>query len=540
MTAVITDIHRKLAPFLVTGLSGPKLTQEEGELLAAAPPAGVILFHRNVESVQQLRTLTGEVMEIIGKASGSPPLIMADHEGGRISVLAKAIGAPPSPMAIGRSGGKALVTLVMSRTARRMRNCGINLSLSPVADVNTEPLNPVIGTRSFGEEPGPVSESVRAAVRAIASEGMLSCLKHFPGHGATAVDSHLALPVTGRTLDELGKVELIPFIAGIEEGADTVMTAHIALEEGGMPVSLDRRIVTGLLREKLGFDGVVITDALEMGGALPDGKAMSSIDPEVGEGKSADAVPAAVIPAALEAGNDLLLMSRPVGEVYSELAGSEEFLAGKLADMRLGESAGRSAARISALRGRVPAAVPESPLDEPEAVCGNLPGFSVFTIPPGRQYGFPDVIRPVFIGWKGDFDSPVTGRFISRVYEGLGRAGLLKGPAPGPDAVEPFWSGGDPRRGLYSLGPAQEDCPGKVLVLLCRRQPPEDQVRRAAAGCEAVVVAGRPWDASMVPESTPLVITYGIYDGAADQLADILGGSGRDPSGEEGEPKKSD
>ncbi|MCK4549008.1 MAG: glycoside hydrolase family 3 protein, partial [Candidatus Krumholzibacteria bacterium] len=276
---MIRDIHRHLSPFLVTGLAGTELTPAERELLSLAPPAGVILFSRNVESSDQLRLLTSDIRTIVEAASGLTPLIMADHEGGRISVLAAAIGTPPSQMAawIPRSG--KLLSDIVARTAFRMRYCGVNLSLSPVADVASEPLNPVIGTRSFGEDQATVSAAVRIAVRTIAGEGALSCLKHFPGHGATVFDSHLTLPVIGRTIEQLRAEELPPFIAGMEEGADTVMTAHIALAEGDPPASLDRRIVTGLLREKLGFEGVIITDALEMAGVLPDGIAMKSIDP---------------------------------------------------------------------------------------------------------------------------------------------------------------------------------------------------------------------------------------------------------------------
>ena len=519
MAHSISDIHRRLAPFLVTGLSGTELTAGERELLSQAPPAGVILFYRNVESIDQLQRLTGEVNGIIESASGLPPLIMADHEGGRISVLARAIGAPPSQMAIGQSGGKVLVPRILGRTARRMKRCGINLTLSPVADVNSEPLKPVIGTRSFGEDPESVSGAVREAVRTIAEEGMLSCLKHFPGHGATVFDSHLTLPTIGKTIEELQEVEFPPFVAGIEEGADTVLTAHIALSEGDPPASLDRRIVTGLLREKLGFEGVVITDALEMAGVLPDGKAMSSIDPGAADDKAAGAVPAAVIRRALEAGNDLMLMSRPIGEVYDEIAEYEA----SLSDISQDEA---SAARITMLRKRVDTASLDTSGDDTDDDSEPLSNFAVFSIPNEREYGFPKEIRPVFTGWKRDFDDYVVRRFISRVFEGLDRAGLRPGPVPDLDRPEPVRLDDGSESGLYTLGQAGWTGSGKVLFLLCRKSPPEEIIRDAALGCEAVVVAARPWDAGMLPDDIPLIITYGIYDGAADQVGDVLGGSG--------------
>jgi beta-glucosidase-like glycosyl hydrolase len=465
---------------------------------------------------------------------------MADHEGGRISVLARAIGAPPSQMAIGRSGGKILIPRIMGRTVRLMKKCGINLTLSPVADVNSERLNPVIGTRSFGEDPESVSGAVRIAVLTIAAEGMLSCLKHFPGHGAAAFDSHLTLPVIGKTVDELQMVEFPPFIAGIEEGADTVMTAHVALSEGDPPASLDRRIVTDLLREKLGFEGVVITDALEMAGALPDRKAMSSIDPGVGTDKSAGAVPAAVIWRALEAGNDLLLMSRPIGEVYDEIADNEAALSDIFQDEASAERIERSVARITTLRNSVDTASPKTSGDGMDNGNEPLSNFAVFSIPPGREYGFPREIRPVFTGWKRDFDDYVVRRFISRVFEGLDRAGLHPGPVPDLDRPEPVRLDNGSESGLYTLGPAGWTDSGKVMFLLCRRPPPEEIIRNAASGCEAVVVAERPWDADMLPDHIPLVITYGIYDSAADQVVDVLSGSGWRGPGDDPTPQKLD
>ncbi|HER43830.1 MAG TPA: glycoside hydrolase family 3 protein, partial [Candidatus Eisenbacteria bacterium] len=429
MPGSISDIHRKLAPFLVSGLDGTVLTPAERRILSVAPPAGVILFHRNVESIEQLCRLTGEIRMLIGKASGLSPLIAADHEGGRISVLARAIGVPPSQMAAWNPRSEKLLDSFVASTAFKMRHCGLSLALSPVADVASEPLNPVIGTRSFGEDSASVSDAVRIAVRALAREGMLSCLKHFPGHGASVRDSHMTLPVIGKSIEQLREVELPPFIAGIEEGADTVMTAHIALAEGGPPASLDRGTVNGILREMLGFTGVIITDALEMAGALPDGVAMRSVDPAAGK-RSGEAVPASIAARALEAGNDLLLMSRPLEEVYDELAEHAVPLLEKFRDPALRKMMESSSERIASLREKVHLPPAESHGGMQNAVakvreaCRDEPVMARYYFLDGEaetpvevRGGPPGPALPVFLGEKADFDNYVVRRFIYRILE---------------------------------------------------------------------------------------------------------------------------
>jgi beta-glucosidase-like glycosyl hydrolase len=552
MDTDISNIHRLLSPFLVTGLAGTELTHTEREMLSQAPPAGVILFHRNVESAGQLDRLTGEVKSLIEEATGLTPLVMADHEGGRISVLSRAIGAPPSQMAAWRPGSGELLAGIVAATSRLMSVCGINLSLSPVADVNSEPLNPVIGTRSFGEDPEEVSAAVRIAVRALAGEGMLSCLKHFPGHGAAALDSHLTLPVIGRTIEELRKEELTPFIVGIEEGADTVMTAHIALSEGDPPASLDSEIVTDLLRGKLGFKGVVITDALEMAGVLPDGLAMKSVDPASGRRKSGSAVPASIAARALGVGNDLLLMSRPLEEVYSELALHSAVLGDELSTAALAGRMEESVERIVSLRERANEASQEDPsTGELQASLdrGRDAYLNAALLTGSLCFSAGETVAPVFLGAESDFDSYVVRRFIFRVLEGLAGVGpyeehphddhphddhrndhpdRVSDRVPerffDPDKLGPVGTDGGLETGLYLFEPVMRPVSKKVLFLLCRKPPPEDVIRTVAAGYDSVVAAGRPWDAALLPPGTSVVVTYGIYDAAADRIAGMIRG----------------
>ncbi|MBN1163005.1 MAG: glycoside hydrolase family 3 protein, partial [Candidatus Krumholzibacteriota bacterium] len=310
------DILKSIALRLVVGLEGTSLSGRERDLLSEYPPAGIILFARNVQTKVQLTDLISAVRAIIADASGLVPLIMADHEGGRISVLARAVGVPPPPLASWNDRDIDVLREVYLETSRRVRACGINMILGPLADINSEPLNPVIGTRAFGETAAVVAPAVGESVRALAEGGILSCLKHFPGHGSTLTDSHLELPLLDKSLEELKAEELIPFRQGISAGADSVMIAHIATRGRPLPASLDRGVIAQLLREECGFGGVVITDALEMAGVLtgrgePPGQRSEKYPGGSDRYGGSGGGPVSVIGPALEAGNDLLLFCRP-------------------------------------------------------------------------------------------------------------------------------------------------------------------------------------------------------------------------------------
>jgi beta-N-acetylhexosaminidase len=526
MSIKTADIHRELSSLLVAGLAGTRLTDGERRLLEEAPPAGLILFGRNVESAGQLRKLTGDITSVVTEASGLPPLIMADHEGGRISVLAEAIGAPPSQMAAWRPGSGELLAEIVSRTARQMMECGFNLTLSPVADVNSEPNNPVIGTRSFGESADVVSPAVRIAVKAIAGEGMLSCLKHFPGHGATALDSHVTLPVTGRSIEQIREEELPPFIAGIEEGADMVMTAHIAQTGEDPPASLDPRIVTDLLRGILSFEGVVITDALEMAGAGSE-------------------APVTIAASAIEAGNDLLLMSRPIEEVYAEVSSFSAALETGLDACRRAGLVGLHSARIRSIRERmIPGGIVGGHVGRegimPDGIASAASSFEadmiVSTAGLERLATVSLPLSPVFLGYQSDFESPVVSRFIGRVLDGLGRGrfshierdgdGSIK-YAPGPGgtgSLVPVEGLQDDAAGLFLLDPGGKTGSGRALLLLCRRPLPGELVGRMSVEYEFVVAAEGPWDVSLLDPGIPVAVTYGTYDAAADRVAELLKG----------------
>ncbi|MEP6688523.1 MAG: glycoside hydrolase family 3 N-terminal domain-containing protein, partial [Gemmatimonadales bacterium] len=201
--------------------------------------------------------------------SGLPLLVGSDFEGGTSLRLIGGTLFPPN-MGVGATGSDSAAYDLGRITALEGRAVGVQLAFAPVADVNNNPANPIINTRAFGEDPAEVGRLVAAEVRGLQDHGMLATAKHFPGHGDTGTDSHLALPVIGSTWARLDSVELVPFRAAIAAGVDVVMSAHIALpaiDPGQLrPGTVAPNILTGILRDSLGFKGLIVTDALNMAG----------------------------------------------------------------------------------------------------------------------------------------------------------------------------------------------------------------------------------------------------------------------------------
>ncbi len=246
---------------LMIDLSGPSLTPDERAFLSEHPVGGVCLFARNIEDRFQVAELTSELRSLCGDAL----LVATDQEGGGV-VRALDVPYPPSAMALGAVDDPALTEKVGAATARGLRAQGINLNFAPVADVNSNPRNPVIADRAFGESPAHVARHVAAFVRGTQAAGVAACAKHFPGHGDTETDSHLGLPILEADLERLEELEFVPFRAALAADVAAVMTAHIVLPQLGAhyPATLSKDVLTGLLRDRLGFDGVVFTDALNM------------------------------------------------------------------------------------------------------------------------------------------------------------------------------------------------------------------------------------------------------------------------------------
>ncbi|MBV1848795.1 glycoside hydrolase family 3 protein [Catellatospora tritici] len=228
--------------------------------------AGYTLFGYNIADADQLATLTTQL-----RAARPDALLAIDEEGGDVTRLAHRTGSPyPGNAALGAIGDLDLTRRVYHAIGTELTAAGINLNLAPTVDVNTATDNPIIGTRSFGADPVRVAAHAAAAVVGLQQAGVAACAKHFPGHGATVTDSHHDLPTVDVTEQVLRERELPPFAAIVAAGAKAVMTAHIRVPvlTGDDPATFSRAILTGLLREEFGFTGVVVTDALEMQGAL--------------------------------------------------------------------------------------------------------------------------------------------------------------------------------------------------------------------------------------------------------------------------------
>ena len=261
------EIRKIIGQKLCIGFDGPEITPEFREFVKTYGIGNVILFRRNVISAEQIRHLTRELKDLILRETGIPAMIAIDEECGRLSRLDHIGIRTPDAMGIGATGDPQKAFEVGAAIGAELKDFGIDMNLAPVLDVNSNPRNPIIGVRSFGTDPQTVCEFSTAYMKGLQSQGILCCGKHFPGHGDTDTDSHIAFPVVNKTREETEKMELIPFRRAIGEGIEAIMSAHVvfpALEPDRVPSTVSRRVITGLLREEMNFRGVIISDCMEM------------------------------------------------------------------------------------------------------------------------------------------------------------------------------------------------------------------------------------------------------------------------------------
>ncbi|EYB68155.1 glycoside hydrolase family protein [Deinococcus phoenicis] len=246
---------------LIVDLPGPDLTPEEGRFLARHGFGGVCLFARNITTPER----TARLVRAIRDALGPDALIATDQEGG--AVLRRLdVPHPPTPMGLGALRDPAAAREAGAVAARGLLDLGINWNFAPSLDVNVNPRNPVIGERAFGSDPALVAQLGVAWALGSEAAGVMSAVKHFPGHGDTQVDSHLDLPTVNKSREALEGCEWRPFRAAVQAGVGSVMTAHILYPalDTERPATLSPTVLTGLLRSEWGYEGVVVTDAMDM------------------------------------------------------------------------------------------------------------------------------------------------------------------------------------------------------------------------------------------------------------------------------------
>jgi beta-N-acetylhexosaminidase len=342
------SLEQKVGQVFMLGFDGTTLHDANRTLVRGLHLGGVTLFARNIETGQQLARLNADLQTI---ADPVPLFISVDQEGGLVVRVTQGATIFPGNMAVGATRDPQLARGVAEASASELLAMGVNMDLAPVVDVNTNPLNPVIGVRSFGSDPHLVSNLGVETVRGLQSRGVSAVAKHFPGHGDTDVDSHRDLPVSAHSAQRLQSVELVPFSSAIGAGVDGIMTAHLYVRSieprQDLPATLSKTVLSGLLRDQLGYQGLILTDALDMGAIKKDRSAAeAAVD-------------------AFEAGADMLLIAGINSDDRAHLADGPPALlaavrAGRVSEARLDASVLRIL-EAKARRGIVPGSAVAAP-----------------------------------------------------------------------------------------------------------------------------------------------------------------------------------
>lgn len=318
-----------VTPESLTG--GPTVTEADDileEAYRSLPAGGFIMMQGNIISPEQITELNSRLEEMSLETVGVIPFLSVDEEGGTVTRIASNDSFPVEDVGnmseIGAAGDSRKAYEAGAYIGKYLRDYGFNLDFAPDADVWNNPENTVVRYRSFSSDPGTASEMTAAAVQGFHSSGIWTALKHFPGHGATAEDSHEGFAWSDRTLDELRQCEFLPFEAGIEAGSEFVMAGHISVPEAAgedTPASLSEKVISGILRDELGYDGIVVTDAMNMGAVTEHYSSAES----------------AVM--AVQAGADVILMPSDLQSAYQGILDAVQ--EGKITEGRLDESVRR-------------------------------------------------------------------------------------------------------------------------------------------------------------------------------------------------------
>ncbi|MDI3477130.1 MAG: beta-N-acetylhexosaminidase [Thermoanaerobacterium sp.] len=320
-------LEEKIGQMLMVGFPSPTYDDHVEKLVSEYKIGNIILFSRNVKGKEQLQNLCNNIQMNIIKHTGIPALVAIDQEGGMVTRIYKDATYLPGNMAIAATNEVENAYKIGEIAGKELRALGININFAPVLDINNNLSNPVIGVRSYGENPEKVAEFGINYIKGLQKENVIATAKHFPGHGDTSVDSHLDLPLVSYNKERLYRIELYPFKKAIENGVEAIMTAHIlfsALEENKLPATLSHNILTNILRKELRFNGLIITDCMEM----------NAIAKYFGTAKAAAM--------AIKAGADIVLVSHTKKlqiEAFNEI--KEAVLRGEISIERIDESVER-------------------------------------------------------------------------------------------------------------------------------------------------------------------------------------------------------
>jgi len=503
-------LEQKIGQVMIIGFDGIAVDAELRRMISEYHIGGVILFARNVQSPQQVAALTNEQQKIAIE-SGSPGLFIAiDQEGGRVARLTEDKGFTefPSAMALTATGDPQNAYRVASAMAAEMHTVGINVDFAPDLDVNNNPANPVIGIRSFSSDPIKVAEYGLAFAKGLQENGVLAFGKHFPGHGDTGVDSHIDLPVVPYDRDRLDRIELVPFKAAINADFAGIMSAHVTFPAidptPGLAATLSHPVLTGLLREELGFNGLIITDSLEMGALAANG-----YPPQVGA------------PLALAAGADLLLFNRDHAmhrEAFVNLV--QAVKDGKISQEQLNDSVERilqMKKRFGLLKPipvEVEAAATSIKTMEYLALSRELAQKAITLVrDPQGLIPLKSATAPLVVETTAVCD-------LTK-YLGLSGTSLTIDAQPSSTQIANVINGAqDKRIVIVPVDDLRNNTNQLKLV--------QDLVE---AGNPVVVIAHRnPFDVALLPEAVTILVTYGFNPPIREALADVLSGK-IEPSG---------
>lgn len=496
----MTDLLAAALETIAVGFDGMALDDERRAFFSAHRFAGYILFARNVESVEQARALTDDLRSL--HPEDLPPIITIDQEGGRVARLRHGVEELPSMMAVGATGDAGLAERAGEQMAFDLRRAGVTIDAAPVLDLAVDRLNTVIGTRSFGADPALVSRFGRAFARGLERGGILATFKHFPGHGSTSVDSHLALPIVELDERTWRERDLVPF-RDAAPTASAFMSAHVVLHaiDSERPGTLSKALLTHVLRDELHFKGVCFTDCMQM----------DAIARGIGS--------AAGVVAAIAAGADCALVSHDPQlalEAARALAAACE--RGDLPVERLLEARGR----VRALRAK---SAPPLPIDAvpPYPGIGRDIGRRAVTVLRGLASADPTAC--IEISFEGATVEGAQGAHADHATLRAQAPALLRVALP----LDP--SDADVDRALAQIVES-----GRRAIVLSRRAHVYARQARAIERVlerepDALLVSMRePFDVALFPRARHVVATYGDDAPSVAGLADVIFGA-HAPSG---------